>query len=72
MGIRQPCQAQSPRSFLNRREFLKSTAALVRAFANIADDLPQAGYSDAEITSIKKDLERYLKLREIIRRWLGG
>ena len=49
----------------------KSTAAFVRAFANIADDLPEAGYSDSEITSIKRDLDRYLKLREIIRQASG-
>src|SRR6266702_352044 len=49
----------------------KSTAALVRAFANIADDLPQAGYSDSQIASIKGDINRYLKLREIIRKASG-
>jgi type I restriction enzyme R subunit len=49
----------------------KSTAALVRAFANIADDLPHAGYSDSQITSIKGDINRYLKLREIIRQASG-
>jgi type I restriction enzyme R subunit len=49
----------------------KSTAALVRAYANISDDLPHAGYTDAEISGIKKDVERYLKLREIIRQASG-
>lgn len=49
----------------------KSTAALVRAFANIADDLPAAGYSDSQITEIRKSVERYLKLREIIRQASG-
>jgi type I restriction enzyme R subunit len=49
----------------------KSTAALVRAFANIADDLPRAGYSDGQIAGIKSDLDRYLKLREIIRQASG-
>ena len=49
----------------------KSTAALVRAFANIADDLPEAGYSDSQITGIKGDVNRYLKLREIIRQASG-
>jgi type I restriction enzyme, R subunit len=49
----------------------KYTAALVRAFANIADDLPNAGYSDSQITGIKKNVERYVKLREIIRQ-AGG
>jgi type I restriction enzyme R subunit len=49
----------------------KSTAALVRAFANIADDLPQAGYSDSQIAGIKGGIDRYLKLREIIRQASG-
>ena len=44
----------------------RSTAALVRAFANIADDLPQAGYTEARAGQIKRDVERYLKLRDII------
>src|SRR5213594_1043378 len=49
----------------------KSTAALVRAFANIADDLPQAVYSNSQIIGIKHDIGRYLKLREIIRQASG-
>ncbi len=49
----------------------KGTAALVRAYANIADDLPEAGYTDAQIYGIKKDVERTLKLREIIRQASG-
>jgi type I restriction enzyme, R subunit len=49
----------------------KSTAALARAFANIADDLPHAGYSDSQITGIKGDVNRYIKLREIIRQASG-
>jgi type I restriction enzyme, R subunit len=49
----------------------KSTAALVRAYANIADDLPQAGYTEAQIGGIKKNIDRYLKLREIIRQASG-
>jgi type I restriction enzyme R subunit len=49
----------------------KAAAALVRAYANIADDLPRAGYSEAQIGTIKRDLERHLKLREIIRKASG-
>jgi type I restriction enzyme R subunit len=33
--------------------------------------LPQAGYTEAEIAAIKKDIERTLKLREIIRQARG-
>jgi type I restriction enzyme R subunit len=46
----------------------KATVALVRAYANIADELEEAGYSAANITRIKRGLDRYLNLREIIRK----
>ena len=49
----------------------KSTAALARAFANISDDLPDAGYSEGQITEIKREVDSYLKLRELIRRASG-
>ena len=49
----------------------KATAALVRAYANIADDLPGARYTGTEIAEIKKEVERALKLREIIRQASG-
>jgi type I restriction enzyme R subunit len=49
----------------------KSVAALVRAYANIADELHAAGYSTAEIYRIKNQLDKYLNLREIIRRTSG-
>jgi type I restriction enzyme R subunit len=49
----------------------KSTAALARAFANISDDLPAAGYSESQITEIKTEVDSYLKLRELIRRASG-
>jgi len=49
----------------------KSTVALVRAFANISDDLPQAGYSPQSIDSIKREIESYVKLREVIRQASG-
>jgi len=49
----------------------KSTAGLFVRTPNIADDLAGAGYTDAEIGGIKKDVERYLKLREIIRQASG-
>jgi type I restriction enzyme, R subunit len=49
----------------------KSVAALVRAYANIADELPAAGYSTAEIYRIKNQLDKYINLREIIRKNSG-
>jgi len=49
----------------------RGAAALVRAYANIADDLARAGYTDAGATQIQRDLDRCLKLREIIRQASG-
>ena len=54
-----------------RAALYKATVALVRAFANITDELEVAGYSEGEMRRIKKDLDRYLKLREIIRNASG-
>jgi len=54
-----------------RAALYKATVALVRAFANIADELDLAGYSAADISRIKKDVDKYLKLREIIRNASG-
>ena len=49
----------------------KATAALMRAFANIVDDLEAAGYIEADIQRIKARIDQYLKLREIIRQASG-
>ena len=38
----------------------KATVALVRAYANIADELEAAGYSAADISRIKQQLDHYL------------
>ncbi len=54
-----------------RAALYKATAALVRAYANIADELDAAGYSAADVARIKQSLDRYLKLREIIRNASG-
>ena len=54
-----------------RAAFYKAAVALVRAFANIADELDKAGYTDADIKRIKKAMEDCLDLREIIRKASG-
>ncbi len=54
-----------------RAALYKATVALVRAYANISDELGKAGYSDADIRRINQALDRYLKLREIIRNASG-
>jgi hypothetical protein len=40
-----------------RAALYKATAALVRAYANIADELEAVGYSEAEIASIKQHVQ---------------
>jgi type I restriction enzyme R subunit len=54
-----------------RAALYKSTAGLVRAYANIADELDVAGYSESDVSRIKQAIDRYLKLREIIRKASG-
>jgi type I restriction enzyme R subunit len=54
-----------------RTALYKGVAALMRAYANIADELDQAGYSGPEIVRIKTRRDDYLNLREIIRRASG-
>jgi len=51
-----------------RAALYKATVALLRAYANIADELDKAGYSSGEITCIKQQLDHYLNVREIIRK----
>ena len=49
----------------------RGVVALIRAYANIADELEPAGYSTAEIERIKTRQKHYLDLREFIRRAAG-
>jgi type I restriction enzyme, R subunit len=50
-----------------RAQLYKGVVGLIRAYANIADELEDAGYSDSQVVSIKKQLDHYLKVREVIR-----
>jgi type I restriction enzyme, R subunit len=54
-----------------RAALYKATVALVRAYANISDDLEPAGYSPDDITRIKGRLDLYLNVREIVRKASG-
>ena len=54
-----------------RAALYKATAALVRSYANIADELDVAGYSESDVSRIKQAIDGYLKLREIIRKASG-
>jgi len=49
----------------------KATVALVRAYANVADELEPAGYGSTDISRIKQQLKHYLNVREIIRNASG-
>jgi type I restriction enzyme, R subunit len=54
-----------------RAALYKATVALMRAYANIADELEPAGYGAADISRIKQQLDHYLNVREIIRKASG-
>jgi len=54
-----------------RAALYKATAVVVRSFANIADELDAAGYSQPEIVQLKQAVGQYVKLREIIRNASG-
>ena len=49
----------------------RATVALVRAYANIADELEAAGYTTPTNERIKKQLDCALQLRETIRHASG-
>lgn len=50
-----------------RSALYKAAAALVRAYANIADELEAAGYTPGDIERIKRQLKHYVDVREIVR-----
>lgn len=54
-----------------RSALYKAAAALLRSYANIADDLTAAGYSDEEIATLKKEVDRTVKIRDLIRHASG-
>jgi type I restriction enzyme R subunit len=54
-----------------RSALYKKTVALIRAYANIADEMAEAGYTEREIEKIKQELNHYLKLREEIKKASG-
>lgn len=44
----------------------KLTIALIRAYANVADEMPDAGYSDRESSEIKAEIKHFENLRKEI------
>jgi len=54
-----------------RTALYKHTVSLIRAYANIAGEMEEAGYSPKEIADIKNKVNFHLKLREEIRKASG-
>jgi len=51
----------------NRLALYKHVAALVRAFANLASELEEAGYTTAEINILKSEVDHYEKVRNEVK-----
>ncbi len=54
-----------------RITFYKSVATFVRAYADIAQDLTEAGYSDGEAAALQKEVEFYGDTRAAIKKYSG-
>jgi len=51
----------------NRLALYKHVAAFVRAFANLANELPEAGYLPTEIETLKSEVDHYEKVRNEVK-----
>jgi type I restriction enzyme, R subunit len=54
-----------------RHALYKAIVELIRAFANLADEMELAGYDAKQQATIKTQMDNYLKLRDIIRNASG-
>ena len=54
-----------------RAALYKAVASLVRAYANIADEMETAGYTASDIERIQNQIKHYLDVRDIIRKASG-
>ena len=54
-----------------RISFYKTVATFVRAFADLAQNLTEAGYSDAEAAALQKEIDFYSDTRAAIKRHSG-
>jgi type I restriction enzyme R subunit len=54
-----------------RVSFYKAVATFVRAYADIAQNLTEAGYSDAEAVALKREVEFYSDTRAAIKKHSG-
>ncbi|KAA3606308.1 MAG: HsdR family type I site-specific deoxyribonuclease [Calditrichaeota bacterium] len=55
----------------HRTSLYKKAVSLIRAYANIADEMESAGYTLTEIENIKEEVNHYLNVREEIRNASG-
>jgi type I restriction enzyme R subunit len=51
----------------SRLALYKHVAAFVRAFANLANELKEAGYTDAEIEALKSEVDHFEKVRSEVK-----
>jgi len=51
----------------NRLALYKLTAALLRAYANVANELEEAGYAPAEITKLQEEVDHFEKARSEVK-----
>lgn len=56
---------------VQRTALYKKTVALIRAYANIKDELAEAGYSENAILKLEKELKFYTNLRDEIKKASG-
>nr|WP_202951345.1 MULTISPECIES: type I restriction endonuclease subunit R [Mycobacterium ulcerans group] len=54
-----------------RVELYKAVAAVTRAFANLANDMNAAGYSDAEVEAIRTEIDHYVAVRAEVKLGAG-
>jgi type I restriction enzyme R subunit len=54
-----------------RTKLYQAVVKLVRAYANIAGEMIDAGYTKQEAETIEKEVEEYIKVREIIKQASG-
>lgn len=50
-----------------RIDLYKYTASMIRAFANIAGEMPEAGFTSDEIREIREDVKHYTRVRDEIK-----
>jgi type I restriction enzyme R subunit len=54
-----------------RISFYKSVVSFVRAYSAVSNYLTEAGYSDADILAINKEVEFYIEIRAAIKKYSG-